>query len=36
MLALVPVDDVWGVGRRLSKRLNALKNSDFESEVLLS
>lgn len=24
LLALVPVDDVWGVGRRLSKRLNAL------------
>ncbi len=24
LLALVPVDDVWGVGRRHSKRLNAL------------
>ncbi|NLU98089.1 DNA polymerase V subunit UmuC [Marinomonas sp. UCMA 3892] len=24
LLALVPVDDVWGVGRRLSKRLNTL------------
>ena len=24
LLALVPVDDVWGVGKRLSKRLNAL------------
>ena len=24
LLALVPVNDVWGVGRRLSKRLNAL------------
>ena len=24
LLALVPVDDVWGVGRRLSKRLSAL------------
>ncbi|EOW9267582.1 TPA: translesion error-prone DNA polymerase V subunit UmuC [Vibrio cholerae] len=24
LLSLVPVDDVWGVGRRLSKRLNAL------------
>lgn len=24
LLALVPVDDVWGVGRRLSTRLNAL------------
>ncbi|WP_289509219.1 translesion error-prone DNA polymerase V subunit UmuC [Vibrio parahaemolyticus] len=24
LLELVPVDDVWGVGRRLSKRLNAL------------
>ncbi|WP_428838690.1 translesion error-prone DNA polymerase V subunit UmuC [Marinomonas fungiae] len=24
LLALVPADDVWGVGRRLSKRLNAL------------
>lgn len=24
LLALVPVDDVWSVGRRLSKRLNAL------------
>lgn len=24
LLALVPVDDVWGVGRRLSKRLNDL------------
>ncbi len=24
LLALVPVDDVWGVGRRLTKRLNAL------------
>ncbi|GHY50506.1 Error-prone, lesion bypass DNA polymerase V [Vibrio cholerae] len=24
LLALVPVDDIWGVGRRLSKRLNAL------------
>lgn len=24
LLALVPVDDVWGVGRRLFKRLNAL------------
>lgn len=24
LLALVPVDDVWGVGRRLSKRLKAL------------
>ncbi|CAK6602460.1 TPA: translesion error-prone DNA polymerase V subunit UmuC [Providencia stuartii] len=24
LLALVPIDDVWGVGRRLSKRLNAL------------
>lgn len=24
LLALVPVDDVWGVSRRLSKRLNAL------------
>lgn len=24
LLALVPVDDVWGVGRLLSKRLNAL------------
>lgn len=24
LLALVPVDEVWGVGRRLSKRLNAL------------
>jgi DNA polymerase V len=24
LLALVPVDDVWGVGRRISKRLNAL------------
>lgn len=24
LLDLVPVDDVWGVGRRLSKRLNAL------------
>lgn len=24
LLALVPVDDVWGVGRRLLKRLNAL------------
>ncbi|HFQ5199058.1 TPA: translesion error-prone DNA polymerase V subunit UmuC [Vibrio vulnificus] len=24
LLALVPVDDVWGVGRRLSKHLNAL------------
>ncbi|WP_275946172.1 translesion error-prone DNA polymerase V subunit UmuC [Vibrio metschnikovii] len=24
LLTLVPVDDVWGVGRRLSKRLNAL------------
>lgn len=24
LLALVPVDDVWGVGRRLSERLNAL------------
>ncbi len=24
LLTLVPVDDVWGVGKRLSKRLNAL------------
>lgn len=24
LLALVPVDDVWGVGKRLSKRLNTL------------
>lgn len=24
LLALVPVDDVWGVGKRLSKRLNVL------------
>ncbi|HHF2866964.1 TPA: translesion error-prone DNA polymerase V subunit UmuC [Vibrio alginolyticus] len=24
LLALVPVDDVWGVGRRLSRRLNVL------------
>lgn len=24
LLALVPIDEVWGVGRRLSKRLNAL------------
>jgi DNA polymerase V len=24
LLALVPVEDVWGVGRRLSKRLNAI------------
>lgn len=24
LLALIPVEDVWGVGRRISKKLNAL------------
>ncbi|MDT8850754.1 DNA polymerase V subunit UmuC, partial [Pantoea dispersa] len=24
LMALVPVEDVWGVGRRISKKLNAM------------